>query len=181
MVFVGWLDGFVVKPRWKKKVKKKVKKNEKKWKKRVQFSKIAYFSKNAVRILMQNPPNPFRRSITRPRFIHKPRKIKCVQTFVSDYLNLVIFGHFENNFRPKNRNFQNCLAGSPFGLVLLVNFENLDFLAENYSKNGQKWPNLGMPNTNFWTHCSCHKLHHPSASFLRPCLPESQYFHSSTA
>ena len=76
------------------------------------------------------------------RHIPKPlttaRHIQRVQQFVSDYLNLVIFGHFQNNFRPKNRNFQNCLAGSPFGLVLLGNFENFDFLAENYSENGQK-------------------------------------------
>ena len=35
-------------------------------------------------------------------------------------------------------NFQNCLAGSPFGLVLSGNFENFDFLAENYSENLQK-------------------------------------------
>ena len=69
--------------------------------------------------------------------------LQCVQKCVSDYLNLVIFGHFQNNFRPKNQNFQNCLAGSPSGLVLLGNFENFDFLAENYSENGQKWPNFG--------------------------------------
>ena len=40
--------------------------------------------------------------------------------FVSDYLNLVIFGNFQNNFRPKNRNFQNYLADLvPEGLVAL--------------------------------------------------------------
>jgi len=45
------------------------------------------------------------------------------------------FWRFSNNFRPKNRSFQNGLAGSPFVLVLLGNF---DFLAENYSENLQK-------------------------------------------
>ena len=59
----------------------------------------------------------------------KHAKVQYVQKFVSDYLNLVIFG--------------NRLAGSPFGLVLLGNFENFDFLAENYSENGQKSPNFG--------------------------------------
>ena len=42
--------------------------------------------------------------------------IQCVKNFWSDYFNLVVFGDFQNNCRPKNRNFQNCLA---FGLVLL--------------------------------------------------------------
>ena len=42
----------------------------------------------------------------------------------------------------KNRNFQNCLVGSPFGLVLSGDFENFDFLAENYSENLQKSPNF---------------------------------------
>ena len=41
-------------------------------------------------------------------------------------------------FGRKNQNFQNCLSGSPIGLVLLGNFENFDFLAENYSENLQK-------------------------------------------
>ena len=62
-------------------------------------------------------------------------KVQCIQKYGSDYLNLVIFGDFQNNFRRKNRNFQNCLAGSPFGLVLLGNFESFDFFAENYSEN----------------------------------------------
>ena len=37
--------------------------------------------------------------------------LQCVQKFWSDYLNLVIFRDFQNNIRPKNRNFQNFLAG----------------------------------------------------------------------
>ena len=62
-------------------------------------------------------------------FRHEKQRLdlQCVQKVCSDYLNLVIFGDFQNNFRPKNRNFQNCLAGSPFGLVLLCNFEKFDF------------------------------------------------------
>ena len=64
-----------------------------------------------------------------------------------DYLNLVIFGDFQNNFRPKNRNFQ-IFAGPPFGLVLLGNFENFDFLAENYSENS-KIGQISEPGQNF--------------------------------
>ena len=56
---------------------------------------------------------------------HKANDIQCVQAFVSDYINLIIFGDFQNNCRPKNRNFQNFLSGSPFGLL---------FLADNNSK-----------------------------------------------
>ena len=49
-----------------------------------------------------------------------------------------------NNLCPaqKFRNFKNCLAGSPFGLVLLNNFEHFDLLAQNYSENLKKWPNF---------------------------------------
>ena len=66
--------------------------------------------------------------IQRSAFMRKP----TVRSKICGRLrNLVIFGHFQNNF-------QNCLVGSPFGLVLFGNFENFDFLAENYSENGQK-------------------------------------------
>ena len=51
--------------------------------------------------------------------------VQCVQKLWSDYFYLVFFGDFKNLFRSKNRNFQNCLAGS-FGLVLIRNFENFD-------------------------------------------------------
>ena len=62
--------------------------------------------------------------------------VQCVQKLVCDYLNLVIFGRFQNNF-------QNFFYGSPYGLVLLGNFENFDFFTENYSENVQNRPNFG--------------------------------------
>ena len=52
--------------------------------------------------------------------------------------NLVIFGRFQNNFRPKNRNFQNCPIKRARRASRQGNFENFDFLAENYSENVQK-------------------------------------------
>ena len=55
--------------------------------------------------------------------------------------NFVIFGHFQNNFRPKNRNFQNCPIKRARRASRKGNFENFDFLAENYSENIQKLPN----------------------------------------
>jgi len=42
------------------------------------------------------------------------------------YLNLIIFGDFQNIYRPKTRNFQNCLAGSPFGLVFRTRKTNIE-------------------------------------------------------
>ena len=59
--------------------------------------------------------------------------LQCVQKFGFDYLYLVIFGDFQNNFRVQNR-----LVGSPFGLGLLGNYENSDLLAENHFENLQK-------------------------------------------
>ena len=43
--------------------------------------------------------------------------IQCVQKFWADFLKLVIFGRFQNNFRQKI--FQNCLAGSFFYWAIL--------------------------------------------------------------
>ena len=59
------------------------------------------------------------------------------------------FGDFQINFRPKIRNFQNCLAGSPLGLVLLDIFENFDFLAENHSENLQNDQIIPEPDQHF--------------------------------
>ena len=51
-----------------------------------------------------------------PQSSQSQDNVQRVQKFVSDYLNLVIFGRFQNNFRHKNRNFQNCLSSSPRAL-----------------------------------------------------------------
>ena len=39
-------------------------------------------------------------------FAYPDHELRCVQKCWSDYLNLVIFGDFQNNFRPTNRNHQ---------------------------------------------------------------------------
>ena len=51
--------------------------------------------------------------------------------------NLVILGHFQNNFRPKNRNFQNCPIKRARRASRQGNFENFDFFILKTSKNDQ--------------------------------------------
>ena len=79
------------------------------------------------------------------KYKNKIKKRAQVSILFINYSAFKIFGlttsiwSFQNNFRPKNLNFQNWLA---FGLVLLGNFENFNFLVENYSENFQKIPNF---------------------------------------
>ena len=70
-----------------------------------------------------------------------------IKTAYTDYSAFKNFGPTASNwsfleifriiFGQKSK-FSKLLSGSPFGLVLWGNFENFDFLAENYSENLQK-------------------------------------------
>ena len=75
--------------------------------------------------------------------------VQCVQKFWSDYLNLVNFEVFGVKLSAKKSIFQNCLSGSPLGLVLWGNFQKSIFGRKFHSKN-LKIDQISEPDKNFF-------------------------------
>ena len=63
--------------------------------------------------------------------------------------NLVIFEDFQNSFRPKNRNFQNCPKNEPKGRVGKTILKISIFWPKIILKISKKWPDWGSRTTIF--------------------------------